>query len=97
MSDDGRGSIKFATSENTFKFYWANRGEIKLDYPSVFIGTMTPSTFKWSKMRHLYDIMDAAWENNMDPVIKCGKDEFTAIEFMQEISDSKMWIFDVGL
>jgi hypothetical protein len=97
--DDGTGNIKFTTRDNTDKFYFTNRGDAGLDYPSVFIGTMTPSIFRWTKMRHLYDIYDMAYadKENKLQVIRCGEDMYTAIEFLQSISESRSWTFDFGL
>jgi len=96
MDDGKKGYLKFATAENTDKFYWIGR-DAKLDYPSAFIGTMTPSTFKWTKMRHLYEIAQMAFEKKQDPVIKSGQDEYNALEFLQAIGDSRMWLFDFGM
>jgi hypothetical protein len=95
--DDGKtGNLKFATAENTDKCYWIGR-DAKLDYPTAFIGTMTPSTFRWTKMRHMYDIAQMAFEGKTEPIVKCGQDEYTAIEFLQAIGESRMWLFDFGM
>jgi hypothetical protein len=96
--DDGRGKIKFATTENTDKFYFKGT-DAKIDDPSRFIGTMTPSIFRWLKMSHLYDIMDAVRTDidNKNPIIVCEKDEYTAIGFLQAISESRMWKFDIRI
>jgi hypothetical protein len=95
MKDDGRGRIKFATTENTNKFYFKGK-DAKNDNSSAFIGIMTPSIFRWRKMNHLYDIMDAVRADieNKTPIVVCDTDEYTAIEFLQAIAESRMWKFD---
>ena len=92
--------IQPTTSANTFKFYWLKHKVENPDYPSMLIGTLTPSIFRWSKMTHLLDVMDAirsADPKNPEPVIKCGTDEYTALEFLYEIGETKMWTFEMGL
>lgn len=85
-------------SKNTYKFYWLNRSQKAVDYPSVYIGEMTPSTFRWTKMRHMIDAMENAISADTPaPVIVSGNQKFTAMEFLQEIQDIKMFIFDTGL
>lgn len=96
MNDGKTGYLKFATTANTEKFYWKNH-DAKNDYPSAFIGTMTPSKFTWTKMRHLYEIAQMAFEGNKEPVIICGNDEYNALEFLQAIGESRMWLFDFGM
>lgn len=94
--EDGKGRIKFATKDNTGKFYWKDKIEASpvMDYPKCFIGTMTPSIFRWTDMRHMYDIMMIAMsDTDNKPIIVCGKDEYTAVEFLQSIRESRMWIF----
>jgi len=85
-------------SEN--KFYFIGKSG---DYPDTMIGSMTPSMFKWSRMEHLYNIMDSSYAAASDPtisstkIIKSGMDEYTADEFLRSIAASRMWTFDIGL
>ena len=100
MINDGTGKdggIKFATHENTMKFYWVNRGNITLDYPAVFIGTMTPNTFKWTKKAHLFDVIDESRINPNAEVIKCGSDLYSPIEFLGMLNEIKYWSFDMQI
>lgn len=94
----GTGNIKYRTSDNSYKFYWKGKN-LSIDYPSVFIGVMTPSTFIFTKMNHMYDIMEMALTNpkSTEPVIVSGQDEYTAVEFLQAIRESQSWRFERGL
>jgi hypothetical protein len=85
---------------NENKFYFINK--LPGDYPDTMIGSMTPSMFKWSRMEHLYNIMDSSYAAASDPtsstkIIKSGMDEYTADEFLRSIAASRMWTFDIGL
>lgn len=82
------------------KFYFIKSG----DYSDLLIGSMSPSIFKWTKMEHLYNIMDASYLDASDSkipsatkIIKSGMDEYTADEFLRSIAASRMWTFDIGL
>jgi hypothetical protein len=86
-----------ATPANTKKAYWINRGEVIIDYPSQFIGTATPTMFKWTKQKHLYDIMDSILSEGKNdvPVVKCGDQNYTALQFLSFIAATRgMWTFE---
>jgi tRNA A37 threonylcarbamoyltransferase TsaD len=99
--EDGTGTIKFTTDKNTHKFYFKNNSGKQQDYSTSFVGIMTPSMFKWHKMRYLYDIMDAHYadisKSIRTPIIVSGTDEYSATEFLSAIGESRMWTFDWGV
>jgi len=95
----GIRGVPFTLRGTTSNFFFTDRKDDRFDYTTSCVGTATTSFFKWEKMRHLYDVYDAAYqdEDNLIKVVRNGTQEYTAVDFLNTVAQYKIWLFNVGL